>query len=265
MSQATLLVDVVKKTLRRRGLTYVDVAKGLKLSESSIKRMFAQRHLSLNRLEQVCGLMNLEIADLLELTRAAEGRVSELSEDQERELVSDPKLLLVGTLAISHWGAAKILETYRFSETELVGLLVRLDRLRIIDLLPENRIKVRLQRNFNWRKGGPIQRFFEERVQRQFFESSFLRKGELRVSVHGSLSGKSNSLLQERMRKVTEEFDRLVEEDKQLAHEMREGTSLVMAIRPWELSLFGELRRSEEAKTTGRIGAGTARAERRRK
>ena len=260
-----MLVDVVKKALRHRGLTYVDVAKGLKLSESSVKRMFAQRHLSLNRLEQVCGLMNLEITDLLELTRTAEGRITELTEDQERELVSDPRLLLVGTLAVSHWTAAKILETYRFSETELVGLLARLDRLRIIDLLPQNRIKVRLQRNFNWRRGGPIQRFFEDRVQQQFFESSFMRQGELRVSVHGSVSEKSNKVLQERMRKAAEEFDRLVEEDKHLPHEMREGTSLVMAMRPWELSLFGELRRSEESKTVGRAGAGAARPERRRK
>ncbi len=258
VSQAALLVDVVKRTLRHKGLTYSHVAKGLRLSESSVKRMFARRNLSLGRLERICALMNLEIADLLELTRDADGRVTELSEKQERELVGNPKLLLVGMLAVSHWTAAKILETYRFSQTELVGLLTMLDRLRIIDLLPENRIKVRLPRNFNWRKGGPIQRFFEERVQRQFFESSFLRAGELRVTVHGSLSEKSNGVLQQRMRKLAVEFDMLAEQDKRLAHEMREGTSLVMAIRPWELSMFGELRRSKGQK------GGPVKAERRK-
>src|SRR5436309_7964961 len=161
--------------------------------------------------------------------------------------------------ALSHWTAAKYRETYRFSEAELVGLLTRLDRLRIIDLLPENRIKLRLARNFNWRKGGAIQRFFEERVQRQFFEASFLRAGELRVTVHGSLSEKSNGVLQQRMRKLAEEFDILAEQDKSLAHEMREGTSLVMAIRPWELAMFGELRRSREQQ-----GYGTDRPESRK-
>lgn len=248
MSQAALLVDLVKRTLRHRGLTYAAVAKGLKLSESSVKRLFARRNLSLGRLERICALMNLEIADLLELTRAAEGRISELSEKQELELVNNPKLLLVALLAMDHWTAAKIMETYRISEAELVSLMARLDRLRIIELLPANRMKVRLPRNFNWRKGGPIQRFFEERVQRQFFESSFLRAGELRVTVHGSLSAKSNGLLQQRMRKLAEEFDTLADEDKRLTHEMREGTSLVMAIRPWELAMFGELRRTKAQK-----------------
>src|SRR6266568_689592 len=222
VSQAALLVDLVKRTLRHKGLTYRYVAKGLKLSESSVKRMFARRNLSLGRLERICALMNLEIADLLDLTRAADGSLTELSEKQERELVGNLKLLLVGMLALSHWTAAKILETYRFSEAELVGLLTRLDRMRIIDLLPENRIK-------------------------------------LRVTVHGSLSEKSNGLLQQRMRKLAEEFDMLAEQDKRLAHEMREGTSLVMAIRPWELAMFGELRRSK-----GQKGAGPIRTERRK-
>ena len=57
------------------------------------------------------------------------------------------------------------------------------------------------------------------------------------------------------MRKLAEEFDIFAEQDKRLAHEMREGTTLVMAIRPWELSMFGELRRVKGQKGAGPIGA----------
>src|SRR6266478_2306126 len=122
-------------------------------------------------------------------------------------LVNEPKLLLVGILAISFWTAADILATFRISRTELVRLLVRLDRMRIIDLLPDNVIKVRLARNFAWRKDGPIQRFFEERIQQQFFEKTFSKEGELRIVAFGALSGRSNELLQQRLQKVAAEFD----------------------------------------------------------
>ncbi len=243
MPQAALLIEVVKNALRERGLTYARVAKGLGLSESSVKRVFSQENLSLDRLEQICALMDLEIAELFDLTRAAERRITELTEEQEQVLVSDPKVLLIAILAINHWTAPVMLEKFRFSESDLVALLVRLDRLGIIDLLPGNRIKVRLAHNFSWRKGGPIQRFFEERVQEQFFESSFLGRGELRITLQGSLSAKSNELLQQRMRKLAEEFDSLVGEDRSLDHNMRDGMTMVMAIRPWELALFTELRR----------------------
>jgi len=246
MAQASLLIQVLKKALRERGFTYAGVAKGLAISESAVKRMFSLESLSLDRLERICALMKLEIADLLELTRAVDRRASELSEEHEHALVSDPKLMLVAILAISHWTVADIQKSYRFSDADLVGLLTRLDRLGVIDLLPGDRIKVKLASNFAWRKAGPIQRFFEEQVQREFFESSFLGNGELRVMVHGSLSERSNNLLQQRMRKIAGEFDELVKEDGQLDHEMRKGTTMVLAIRPWELSKFTELRRGAE-------------------
>jgi DNA-binding Xre family transcriptional regulator len=244
MHQTTLLIDAVKTCLRERGLTYAGVAEGLGLSESSVKRMFSLETMSLDRLEKVCALMNLEITDLLERIRGAEARTTELTEEQESTLVSDPKLLLAAILAISNWTASAMLEAYDFLEPELVGRLARLDRLRIIDLMPGNRIRVRLARNFTWRKGGPFQRFFEERAQDQFFRSSFLGAEELRIMVTGSLSSRSNELLQQRIRKTAEEFDRMVEEDRVLDQAGRSGTTLVMAVRPWELALFSEMRRA---------------------
>jgi DNA-binding Xre family transcriptional regulator len=243
MAQTALLLDVVKAALRQRGITYAQVATALNLSESSVKRLFAHKDMPLTRLESICAVMELELADLFELTQTAQRRLTELTEEQERVLVDDPKLLMVGVLVLSHWTVEQILEQYQLSQAQLVGLLTRLDRLRIIDLLPGNRIKVRLARNFAWRKGGPIQGFFEQRVQRQFFESSFLGAGELRLTVHGSLSPRSNAVLQLRMRKLAEELDALAEEDKRLDQQSRAGTTLVLAIRPWELSLFTELRR----------------------
>jgi len=250
MPQAVLLLDVLKKALHERGLTYAHVAKGLGLSESSVKRTFSQETMGLDRLEEICALMEIEISDLFEMMRTAEGRAAELTEEVEKSLVSDPKLLLVAVLAINHWTVAAMLETYRLTEPEVVGLLTRLDRLGIIDLLHGNRIKVRLARNFAWRKGGPIQRFFEDRVQEQFFGSPFLDHGEIRIMVQGSLSAKSNEMLQQRVRKLAEEFDALVEEDRSLDRSLREGTTLVVAMRPWEFSQFADLRRQRGKQTS---------------
>ena len=243
MSQAAQLVDLVKQTLRDRGQTYADLGRALRLSESSVKRLFSKKKLSLDRLEQICAHLELEISDLLELARSNEARITELTEEQEQALVADPRLLLVGLLVLSHWGAEQIRTTYRLADAEIVKHLTRLDALGIIDLMPGNRIKLRLARNFAWRKRGPLQRFFEERVQAEFFDSSFHGPGELRFVVHGSLSPHSNERLQQRMMKLAEEFDALAEEDRRSEPKKLGGTTLVLAIRPWELGLFSELRR----------------------
>ena len=246
MSQAHLLVEALKKGLRQRGITYADVARSIHLSESTVKRLFLQKNPSLERVEQICRLMKIELTDLLELMNAAQQRITQLTEEQEKTLVNDPKVLLVGILAISYWTAADILETFKISRSELVRLLARLDRMRIIDLLPGDVIKVRLARNFAWRKDGPIQRFFEDRMQRQFFETSFMRDGELRVVAFGAISRRSNELMQQRLQKIAEEFDSLVQEDKMLDHQMRSATTMILAMRPWEPAQFSELRRRDQ-------------------
>ncbi len=205
--------------------------------------MFAQKKLNLERLERICELAGVEMSELFELAHKSEKRITELTEAQERELVSDPKVLLVAVLAVNHWTAARIFSTYRVSEPELVRILARLDKMRIVDLLPDNRIKVRLAHHFTWRKAGPIQHFFEERLQQDFFESSFVDSGELRVIVNGSLSQRSFELVHSRIRRVAEEFDSLVSEGRHLGDEERIGAALVMAIRPWEPNLFSEFRR----------------------
>lgn len=246
MAQAALLVQALKKALRRQGVTYARIAGALGLSESSVKRLFAQGDFTLQRLEQICALVGIEIGDLLELAHAAEERLTQLGEAQERELVADTKLLLVGVLAISYWTFDDMRETYRFEPAELTGLLARLDRLGVIELQPENRFKVKLARNFSWRKGGPIQRYFEEHVQREFFASPFLGPGELRLMLHGSIGEHSNGMLQQQLRRIAEEFDRLVEQDRRLGQDGREGTTLVLALRPWELGMFTALRRAPQ-------------------
>lgn len=246
MSGSSVLVELVKRVLRQRSITYATVARGIGLSEASVKRLFAQRDMSLSRLEQICALIPLDLADLLEMAGDAEGRIKEMTREQEEALIKEPKLLLTALLVVSHWTLEDILAKYRLDKAEVIGLLTRLDRLKIIDLLPDNRIKVRLARNFSWRQGGPIQQFFEARVQAQFFHSSFLGSDELRVMVHGMVSTASNRLIQQRIRRLAEEFDALVEEDRKLALDLRRGTTFVMAIRPWELDIFTDLRRKSE-------------------
>jgi transcriptional regulator with XRE-family HTH domain len=243
MAQTAALVDAVKRALRQRGVTYADVARALGLSESSVKRLFARRDLTLDRLERICALIHLEITDLLDLLRAEESRIAELSEAEERQLVETPKLLLVGVLVLSYWTAGDILQTFHFAEPELVKLLLRLERMRVIELLPGNRIKLKLARNFAWRRGGPIQQFFEARMQHEFFTSSFSREGELRLVSFGGLSRRSNELVQQRLRRIAEEFEGLVQEDRRLDRRLRTANSLVVAVRPWEPGLFSELRR----------------------
>ena len=246
MSETRAIVQVLKKALRAANVTYVDVATALGLSESSVKRLFSEQDFSLKRLDQVCQLMNMEISDLMRQLDQSKQQIEQLTFDQEQLLVSDIKLLVVAICALNHWCFDEIILRYNIEKTELIQCLAGLDKLRLIELLPNNKIQLLISSHFNWIKNGPIQRFFESQVQTDFLDSSFSGKGELRVFATGMLSRESNNILTKRMERLAQEFRQFHNEDSGLPLEERFGSSMVLAIRPWELAAFESLRRAED-------------------
>jgi hypothetical protein len=176
---------------------------------------------------------------------------TELSREQEEELVSDIKLLLVALLLMNKLQFTDILATYDISEPEGIRLLARLDRMKIIELLPGNRVKLMISQNFRWLPNGPIQKFFESKVQLEFLNSSFNGPGQYRVFVSGMISREGNAEIIRKIQHLAQEMHDLNVESESLPLEQRFGTSLMMAIRPWEINVFSELRRSSDQRVFG--------------
>lgn len=248
MSQTIVLLDTLKRELRRQGRTYAEAAGVLGLSEASVKRLFSEQSFSLDRLEKLCEWLGMEISDLVQLMESNLQRVSQLTEEQERELVSDASLLLMAHSLLNRWSFEEVTATYRISEIEGIRLLARLDRMGVIQMLPNNRAKLLISRNFHWRPNGPIQTFFEKHVQNEFFHSRFNGPGETRLFLTGMLSRRSNEEIRRRLEKLAMEFNMLHKEDEALPLEQRFGTSMVLAMRPWEVQVFDTLRRVPNTK-----------------
>ncbi|WP_372965833.1 helix-turn-helix domain-containing protein [Marinobacter sp.] len=247
MAQTSAIVSELKRQLRSHGLTYQDVAEALELSVASVKRLFSEKQFSLKRLDQVCNLMGMEISDLVRKL-APEQKVDQLTLEQEEELVSDVRLLLVAVCAMNRWRFDEIHMNYEISETDLIRYLALLDRMGVVELLPGNRIKLLISHDFTWQPNGPIQRFFETEVQQDFLKCRFTRAGELRLFVSGMLSTQSNEAVQQKLKRLALEFRHCHEEDLALPLEQRFGVSLMMAMRPWEIEAFDHLRRPDARK-----------------
>lgn len=246
MPQTSALIDTLKQALKSRRLTYSEVARRLDMSEANVKRMFAAKRFTLDRLEQICQLMELELSDLFRLYEDSRQRISQLSEEQEQELVSDPKLLLVAVSVRNCLGFDDILRNYRLTESECIRCLARLDRLKIIDLLPNNRIKLRIDENFRWLPNGPIHQFFDQQIKDQFLKSRFTGDQEQRLFLFGLLGDGSVEVVMKKLQALASEFTELHRQDAQLPLEKRHNIGLMLAMRPWELGIFQPLRRCRD-------------------
>jgi transcriptional regulator with XRE-family HTH domain len=248
MSQTVAVVQALKRSLKARKLTYAQVARELKMSEASVKRMFSSHHFTLERFEQVCQIAGLGLTELAREVDSERNYISHLTLEQEREVVGNAKLFLVAVCALNHMTLEQILATYDIPKSECIQLLLRLDRIKFLELMPNNRIRLKVTSNFSWLPNGPILQYFMTRAQHEYFRSRFDGPNEMIMVVNAMLSAASSAQFVAKLRKLASEFSELHNDDKHLPIGERRPASVVLALRPWELDDFNKLRRKRKAR-----------------
>jgi transcriptional regulator with XRE-family HTH domain len=250
MSELSTLLNVVKRNLKSQGITYRDLASKLKLSEQSVKRMFSSRKMSLDRLMEIAKFLGCSLAELAQEAAAERERIKTLTLEQEKLLVSDTRLLLTAVCVLNHMSMADIVQDYRMTEQECLQRLVQLDRLRLIELFPGNRIRLIISRDFDWLPHGPIKQFFRTQAQDDFLLSTFEKPGESMLFVHGMFSETAFSQLHAEIQKLRKRFAELHDESIPTTLDKKYGASLLLAARrSWIPATFRELRREAHPPT----------------
>jgi hypothetical protein len=163
---------------------------------------------------------------------------------QEKELIADPRLLVVAVAAMNHIPYDAIVEEYAMDGAEVTKYLLRLDKIGFLELLPNNRVKLLISRTFSWIADGPIQNYFRSEAAADFLNSRFDGELETMRLVNVMLSKKSSMELMERLAQVANEFSQLHQHEMRLPLERRHAVSLMLAARPWIPKSFQNLRRN---------------------
>jgi transcriptional regulator with XRE-family HTH domain len=237
MADSHHVVETLKKLLKTQGLTYADVATRVGLSEASVKRLFSEETFTLKRLEDFCRLLEIDLYELAKLARGRTSEVREMTAKQEAALAAEPKLLGVFYLVLNEWQVPDIVAHYEISQQLLTRLLVRLDRLGLIDLLPGDKIRLKVPPMLRLRPGGPIETIHGKRTVGGFLAADFEKVGGYFRFECRELSTASFELLQRKLDRVATEFLELSELDSTLPSEERRTTGLALAMRPWAVSL----------------------------
>ena len=243
MSTTADLVAALKKELKTAQMTYADLAQQLGMAESSVKRMLAKGDMPLSRIDAICRALALDFADLARRVADEQPLLKELTQEQEKAVVADKKLLLMAICVLSQWTLEQITASYRLTEAEGIQYLAQLDRIGIIELRPLNRYRLKLAKTFRWRAHGPVMHYFREHALLDYFAGSFDGPGEGVLLVHGAISRSLAPAFMERMQRVAHDFAQQHLADQKLPQSEREGYTLLLALRSWEFEAFAGMRR----------------------
>ena len=231
------LVIALKQLLRRDGISYAELARRIGVSEATLKRQFSRGGFTIERLARMCEAVGTDLVELARLVRSGREQSEELSLAQERALAGDPRLLLLFHLLFSGWKVPDIDAQFAFANGERMLLLARLDRLGLVELLPRERVRMRVPTRFSWRREGPIRRRYGAQALGEFLDAPFAdERSLLRFEVR-ELGEASLQLLHRKLERLSREVGELADLDASLPAARKRSTGLVLAIRPWVFSL----------------------------
>ncbi len=234
MTQTAELLKTLKKCLKAKGLNYRDVAEALDLSEASIKRLFSDQSFSVSRLEEVCRFLDMTIYDLARMTSLTpDDEATRLTVEQEEGLANDLPVLTYFYLLLTGRTSEKIAKEFGLTDRQQNTLLVRLSRLKLVELYPNNSGRLLTRRRIDWRRDGPIRKRYQRQFQQAFFDIPFTAKDDSFRFLTGELSAASISVLERKLERLERDFDELTDLDIHTPNSKKKAYGLMIGVRPW--------------------------------
>ena len=239
----TRVMISLKGIMKSRQITYRELARRIRLSEASVKRIFSRATLTLTRLDDICQALEVSLGEVVRLASEQSADHPEpLTLEQEAALAADPKLLACFYLLANGRTGREVSTQLGVDERAVRRWMVRLDALRLIELRSKLRARTRAASVIAWRADGPLRRLYEKQIRQEFLQAAFSRTGEALHFLSAELSEASCKVLLRKLERVAGEFRDLAELDRTLPPRDKRSIAALVAVRPWVFSMFKGLK-----------------------
>jgi hypothetical protein len=149
---------------------------------------------------------------------------------------------------LNGWTFDEVLDSYAVSKAELTHAFARLARAQLIDWGPGERVRLKIEREFEWRAGGPVKKAYGNRVMQELLKGRFDGPAELLRFEARDVSEESAAVMRRRLERLAAEFNELAEIDASLPAAPAQG--LRRAARLPAVGVLGD-DRAEKAQELG--------------
>jgi len=234
------LVNTLKATLKLKGISYNDIAKMLKLSEVTIKRSFSRKAFSLERFLQILDCCKIQLSDLNNLAKERSKSPHQYTEAQETYFTKNLDCLFYFDLLIRYGSPTKANKAARISKNQAQKFLLDLDKIDLIQLGLNLKVKFHRGRDVIWRKNGPLRKTLLQKAKNEFLKSNFEGSDQLFNFSLLDLSEESAKRVSLIVNESLKQINLEAELNQYLdIHKKRFG--LLIAKREWNFSVLSNL------------------------
>ncbi|MGZ3769656.1 MAG: helix-turn-helix domain-containing protein [Bdellovibrio sp.] len=244
MSQIDKFLESLKRALKAKNILYRDLAKSLNLSESSIKRILSNKSLSLDRLEEICKISDISFAEVVKAADLEEtSQVLTLTEEQEKALAENMRLLHYYMMLQEGKTPQKIEREYDIESGESKKYLFQLDRLKLIELHPRDKVKFKRNGFLRFHRDGPVGKAMFDQTKYNYLNYDFRPEDYIRFSfikITPTSLAKYRQKLEKIMLEMQEESRFEIDHNAPV-----QDIGVLLSFRPWQYSYMGAIKKKE--------------------
>ena len=173
---------VLKNRAKSLGLSQRTLANKLGVSVPTIKRWFGGKTITLAQLKSVCDELGLAMSEVIASSEQNHKAQFNYTLEQERFLSQHPEMLAFFDLLNRGSGSAQIQRKHGLSQKGLEKTLANLDKIGLIEWLPKNKVRLKVQGEPVWRENGPLAQTFGGHIISDFLKS--MEKRNVKFMLH---------------------------------------------------------------------------------
>ncbi|HEY8269783.1 MAG TPA: helix-turn-helix domain-containing protein [Pseudobdellovibrionaceae bacterium] len=133
--------SVIKELLKKKKITYDELAEQMECSVPTIKRILGPEELTLNRLLQLCEIVEIDLADLEELLKETEIKEERFTPAQEEFLAKNQSFFAYLMKLFSGETPKQIAESCHLTQRSTDKYLIGLEKQGLIRVTGKQRVK----------------------------------------------------------------------------------------------------------------------------
>lgn len=229
---AVALLEQLRIALRRERISVAALAKRAGVGEATARRWLHGQGLTLDRLDQLCGIAGIDIRDLIE---AAEAEVAtQFTLRQERILAADRALAFLFFSILNGWQKEDFMQEFGLPAERVEAHLARLVRLGLVDVSASGRARALTARAVRWRRGGPLSAAFENNIKQLYLSMDFSSPDARYVSDVVKLTEAGRAQVHALFEDLRRDIHRIAEQDRKAQFEHHQWSAFFMLVRPMD-------------------------------
>jgi transcriptional regulator with XRE-family HTH domain len=161
--------DVLKKLMKQQGFEYSELAKALRVSVPTVKRIMTKDDLPLERLIHIAAWLGTSVGEIFELAASDRPGTNSFSDKQEKFLAASPRALLYFHALFTGLQPNDIEARFKFGKKEAHTALAALEEAKLIEVWPQGRVRVMIHGPIRLSPGGAFEKAYREKVGRSVF------------------------------------------------------------------------------------------------